>query len=152
MKRIDELTEKFKTKLERFVIGCDAVEENGQWDKDEHGKMDVFYLSDMVGVIIRLIASDGEINEKEVRYLNENFGFIYTVDELTGVYESCREEIERSVNEDFANGITYMRGINEKLAEAYKELLGLICDIIIESDGVTDEAEIEQVRKLKALV
>ena len=44
-----------------------------------------------------------------------------------------------------------MRKINAKLADAYKELLSLICEIIIESDGVIAESEISEVKRLKAM-
>lgn len=44
-----------------------------------------------------------------------------------------------------------MRKINANLADAYKELLSLICEIIIESDGVITESEISEVKRLKAM-
>lgn len=144
------LTEEFKTKYERFLIGCEALEDLSLWHKEERGEMEAFYQNDLVSVILRLIAVDSEISEKEAEYLNENFGFEYTVDELTDIYKSCGDEISRSFDEQFENGITYMRSINEKLADAYKELLGLICDIIIESDDVISPEEIEEVKKLKS--
>lgn len=152
MKNIDKLTEQFKSLYESFLIGCDAIEELDQWNKDELGEMDVFYSNDLVSVIIRLIAADGNISTKEVEYLNHNFGFKYTVEELTEVYASCKEEIGHSFDESFAKGITYMRSINSKLADAYKELLVLSCDIIIESDGIISSSEIEEVTRLKRLV
>ncbi len=145
------LMEEFKTKYERFLIGCDALEDLNLWDKEEHGEMDVFYQNDLVSVILRLIAVDGEISEKEAEYLNKTFGFEFSADELADIYESCKEEVSHSFDEQFENGITYMRSINEKLADAYKELLELICDIIIESDGVIAPEEIEEAKKLKAL-
>ena len=86
MKRIDMLTEEFKTKYERFLIGCDALEDLNLWDKEEHGEMDVFYQNDLVSVILRLIVADGEISEKEAVYLNKNFGF-----EIGRA--SCRERV-----------------------------------------------------------
>ena len=56
MKNIERLTEDFKFKYERFLTGCDAIEENGQWDREKFGEMDAFYSNDLVSVIIRLIA------------------------------------------------------------------------------------------------
>ena len=152
MKNIDKLTEQFKSLYERFLIGCDSIEEIGQWNKEELGEMDVFYQNDLVSVILMLIATDGEISDKEVEYLNKNFGFDYNVDELSDVYEDCKEEIDSYFDENFENGITHMRSINTKLADAYKELLGLICDIIIESDDVISPEEIDVAKKLKELV
>ena len=151
MNNLDMYTESFKLKLEKFLLGCDAIEELGLWDKEQYGEMDVFYQNDLVSIFIRLIAADGVISGREVDYLNKNFGFSYSIAELRDVYQNCREEIGHSFDETFENGITLMRSINEKLADAYKELLGLICDIIIESDGVVTETEQEEVKRLKAL-
>ena len=99
-------------------------------------------------VIIRLITADGKISSKEVEYLNNTFGFDYTLDELISVYDSCKDNIEHAFDENFENGITYMRKINTKLADAYKEILFLICEIIIESDGVKTESEVKEVKRL----
>ena len=143
--------ESFQMKFESFLIGCDAIEELQQWDKESLGEMDVFYTNDLASVIIRLIATDGRITYKEVDYLNETFGFTYTLDELTEVYNSCKDALDQTFDENFENGITYMRRINAKLADAYKELLVLICQIIMESDGVIAEAEVAEVKRLMAM-
>jgi hypothetical protein len=136
--------ESFKVKYEEFITGCDSIEEMGLWDKEALGEMDAFYANDLTSIIIRLIASDGKITQKEVDYFNDSFGFEYTLGELKDVYDSCKDDIGRSFDENFENGISYMRRVNSKLADAYKELLSLICDIIIESDGMISEAEIKK--------
>ena len=141
----------FKMKHESFLIGCDSIEEMGLWDKETLGEMDVFYSNDLTSVIIRLIATDGKITQKEVDFLNETFDFDYTLEELTNVYNSCKDDIGHAFDENFENGITYMRKINAKLAEVYKELLSLICEIIIESDGVIAKSEIAEVKRLKVM-
>ena len=151
MKSIDVSVESFKLKYEEFFIGCDSLEEIGLWDKTAYGEMEVFYMNDLTGVILRLIATDGKITEKEVEYFNKAFGFDYTLEELVAVYENTEGSIEASFDENFENGISLMRKINDKLADAYKELLALCCDIIINSDGVITETEIEEVKRLKAL-
>ena len=151
MKNVEMYIDSFKMKHESFLIGCDSIEEMGLWDKDTLGEMDVFYTNDLTSVIIRLIATDGKITQKEVDFLNETFDFEYTLDELIDVYNSCKDDIGHAFDENFENGITYMRKINAKLADAYKELLSLICEIIIESDGVIAESEIAEVKRLKSM-
>lgn len=141
----------FKMKYESFLTGCDSIEEMGLWDKEANGEMDVFYSNDLASVIIRLIAVDGVIAQKEVDYLNSTFGFDYTLAQLQEVYDNCKEDIGHAFDETFENGITLMRKINAKLADAYKELLSLICTIIMEGDGTVAAAEMEEVRRLKAL-
>ena len=151
MKNLDALTQEFNTKYERFFIGCDAVEDSGLWDIEEYGDMEAFYQNDLVSVIIRLIAADGSISSKEVEYLNKSFGFEYTVEELNEVYRSCKDDIGSYFDEQFQNGISVMRSKNEKLADAYKELLGLICDIIASSDGIVSPDEADEIRNLKSM-
>lgn len=151
MKNVEMYIDSFKMKHESFLIGCDSIEEMGLWDKEALGEMDVFYSNDLTSVIIRLIATDGKITQKEVDFLNETFDFEYTLDELIGVYNSCKDDIGHAFDENFENGITYMRKINAKLADAYKELLSLICEIIIASDGVIAESEIAEVKRLKSM-
>lgn len=151
MNRLQALTEEFKFKYERFLIGCDALEEMDLWDKETYGEMDVFYENDMLSVILRLITADGSISQREVKYLNENFGLDYTAEKLRAVYENCRDAIGRPFDETFRTGVDAMRAINEKIADAYRELLVIICDIISESDGIVAPAEIDVARKMKEL-
>lgn len=151
MKNVEMYIDSFKMKHESFLIGCDSIEEMGLWDKDTLGEMDVFYTNDLTSVIIRLIATDGKITQKEVDFLNETFDFEYTLDELIDVYNSCKDDIGHAFDENFENGIMHMRKINAKLADAYKELLSLICEIIIESDGIIAESEIAEVKRLKSM-
>lgn len=152
MKNLEMNTESFKTKYEAFINGCDSIEDMGLWDKESFGEMEAFYSNDLISIIIRIIATDKSIEQKEVDYLNKTFGFDYTKEQLVEVYNSCYENIvSESFDENFENGITYMRKINSKLADAYKELLYLVCKIIIESDGVVAETEVVEVEKLKTM-
>ncbi len=151
MKNIDVYSEEFKIKHEQFIIGCDSVEEMGLWDKERYGEMDAFYSSDMACIIIRLIASDGRVTEKEVEYLNTNFGFDYSLESLVEVYETSGDAIGGSFNEFFESGVNLLRTVNEKLANAYRELLALACDIIIASDGIVTTAEINELNRVRAL-
>ncbi|MBQ4612234.1 MAG: TerB family tellurite resistance protein [Clostridia bacterium] len=151
MVTLEQYVDSFKMKHESFLAGCDSIEEMGLWDKEKLGEMDVFYSTDLASVIIRLIAVDGKITPHEVEYLNKTFAFDYTLEELEEVYANCYDDIGQAFDEAFENGITHMRKINEKLADAYKELLSLVCEIIIASDGVLTTAEIDEVKRLKAL-
>lgn len=151
MKQLDYLIESFRLKYEQFFIGCDALEDTGSWNKEVYGEMEAFYQNDLVVFVLRLIAADGKITSEEADYLNRAFGFDYSVDELLEVYNSCREDFEGSFEEQAKSGYELMKRMSEKIAAAYLELLGLICDIIMESDGVVAPAELEEIRKIKAL-
>ena len=149
MKDLHLLTESFKTKYESFITGCDSIELDEVWDKTEYGEMDVFYENELLSVILSLIIADGKISDEEVKYLNDNFGFSYTVDELKNVYLNCGEEIENYFESNFQAGYEKIKTINGKLAAAYKELFELICQIISESDGVVSEEEKQAIAELK---
>ncbi len=151
MEKLRRYSESFKLKFEKFIIGCDAMEELELWDREKLGEMGAFYSADMVSVIIRLTAVDGKISPQEVVYINDVFGFDYTVEELRTIYADCKDAIESVFTEGMKNGFSYMKRINERLAEAYKELVLLICDIVIESDGVIAAPEVEMAQKLKEL-
>lgn len=151
MEKLKRYAESFKLKFEKFIIGCDALEEMSLWDKEKNGEMEAFYSADMVSVIMRLTAVDGNIAADEVKYINEVFGFSYTAEELHTIYADCKDAIETVFTDGLENGYTYMKRLNEKLADAYKELILLICDIVIESDGVIAAAEVQMAEKLKAL-
>ncbi len=151
MRDLTTYAESFKFKYEKFLCGCDSVEEMELWDKDTYGEMDAFYSADLVSVILRLIVADGAISQTEVAYINDIFGFTYTVEELQTIYEDCGEGIEHIYDEGVASGYALMKGINDKLAAAYKELLTLICDIVMASDGVLATSELDMAHKLKAL-
>ena len=149
MKDLHLLTESFKTKYESFITGCDSIELDEVWDKTEYGEMDVFYENELLSVILSLIIPDGKISDEEVKYLNDNFGFFYTVGELKNVYLNCGEEIENYFESNFQAGYEKIKTINGKLAAAYKELFELICQIISESDGVVSEEEKQAIAELK---
>lgn len=152
MNRLNQLTDDFKFKLDKFLIGCDALEELNEWDKNTYGEMDAYYQNDMIGIILRLIAADGEIEDPEVEYLNKNFGFEYTTEELRDVYAYCHDAFDLSFDEQVKAGITLIQSINEKLAIAYKDLVVLICDIICESDGVVEAEEVAEIERVKTAI
>ena len=151
MENVDVLTERFKLEYDRFLIGCDALEEEGLWDMDALGEMEACYQNDLVGVILRLIASDGEISARETEYLNKTFGFEYAPEELEALCQSCLDAFDGAFDEQARAGYRLMQSKNEKLADAYRELLELVCDILKESDGVAPE-ELEELDRTKRVI
>ena len=154
MSKLDINAASFQLGFEKFLIGCEATEaeSNGKWDRETYGEMQDYYASLMVSIILRTISADGWVSNKEVEYLNKLFGFDYNDGELEQVFESCKELIaSESFEEEIADSIRLMASFNEKLTQAYKNLLTLVCDIVAKSDGfVTDEekAEISHIEKL----
>ena len=141
-----------KLKFEKFLNGCDSIEEIDQWDKEEYGEMDVFFTADLVSVIVKLIISDGEVTQEEVDYLNNLMGFDYGIEEVSDIYEDCGDAIDVFFDDELESGIDMLRKINVKLADAYADLLVTACDIIAESDGLVMGEEIELARKVRAAV
>lgn len=141
MNKLDAYSEGFKLGYEKFIIGCDSQEELKGWDVISDGEMEGYYSNILVTVIMKLIASDGIFSEKEVRYFNEMFGFEYSAEELKNVYENCADEIEADFCDEIEEAVDKLEEINKELAEAFKNLLGLVGDIVSASDGVVSDKE-----------
>ena len=152
MKRIDKLSEEFKIKYEQFIIGCDSAEDIFRWNKDKNGEMDVYFENEILCVIVRLIVSDGEIGEKEVEYLNKNFGFRYTAEDIREMYEGSREELNNGFYGRIKKDVSDLNEIGEKFASAFKELLGIITGIVLESDGYATDSELAEISELKSII
>jgi len=152
MSKNQELSESFKLKYERFLIGCDAVQEEGNWSTHNLGEMGVYYTRELLTMILRIVAADGWVSQKETDYLNEFFGFTYTPEELEQAYDGLEERLHStSVEKSIRDSVKLLQAMNPRLAAAFRELIALSCEIISLGDGiVTDEekAEIERLKKL----
>ncbi len=146
---LQEMSEGFKAQYEKFLQGCDALEENGDWDVRADGQMEAYYLNDMMCVIVSLISADGEFSEDEAKYVNDAFGFRYSAAELKELYNTNGADIRNMLENEIPAGWRKMKAVNEKLAEHYRNMLYQICDIIAESDGVIHIAELKQIETVK---
>ncbi len=151
MSNIKNKVESFKLQFEKFLIGCDSVEEQGMWNKEEYGEMETYFTVDLTGIIIHLIASDGEITEKEAGYLNDCFGFTYTAEELKSIYNEFGDAFASLFDEDITGGFALLKAINRKLAQAYVNMLVTVCEIVAESDLQIKDAEKDILEKLKLI-
>ncbi|MBQ3870676.1 MAG: hypothetical protein II777_09030 [Clostridia bacterium] len=152
MKRINKLTEEFKAKYEKFIIGCDSIEETEKWNKELNGEMDVYYENEIMCLIVNLIVSDGEIREKEVEFLNLNFGFQYTAEDVKELYTGSLETVENDLYARIKKDIAELQKVNEKLSKAFCEVIGIICSIILESDGYATDEELDELTKIREII
>lgn len=51
MANIKEYSEKFKFAYEKFMFGCEALEEMGVWDEEQYGDMLTYYDNDIVSIV-----------------------------------------------------------------------------------------------------
>ena len=149
MGRLETYSENFKLNYDKFMIGCDSQEELEGWNVEEDGEMDAYYSNVLVTVILKLIAADGVFTAKEVKYFNEVFNLDYSKEELESVYENCKEAIDDEFKEEIEEAIEKLEKVNEKLADAFKSLLGLVGEIIIASDGEAAASENELMELVK---
>ena len=152
MKNIDILTDSFIARLDAFSIGCDSLEEEETWDKETYGELDVFCINEFISVILRLIAADGDISEKETEYINKSFGFSYTEEELADIYENCRKELNNSFDERIREDIKLLCAVNSKLTEEFKALVRLICEIVANSDNIVSNGEKEELQTIMSAI
>lgn len=146
--------EQFQTKVETFLEACKSLEDRGLWEEEEYGNVQAYYVNDLVCIITRIIAADGEITEREVQFLGEVFGFDYSVEELEEVYEICldsiRDMFETGVNEAYQ----LLKNKDMDMADSYKELILLAGKVAMDSDGMimSSAAEKDELRKLQELL
>ncbi len=152
MEKLDLLSEGFRLKYERFMNSCDMQENLRNWDVEENGDMDVFFLNYLVSFILRIVAADGRISKDEVKYVNETFGFRYSKEDLTAAYEECKDVIGAEFEDQFRKDLELMRSVSEVILRQYLDLLDTVCDIIIRSDGIVDRSETEEAKRIRALV
>ena len=152
MSSLQEYMAGFRLNYEKFLVGCDALEEEGLWPMDELGEMDVYFANDLACVIIRLIAADGVFAEEEIDFLNGALGTNYTVEELESVFNWCGDIINTMFEREIDESIAQLTELNPDLAAIYKQMLELIAQIVIKSDGVITESEKAIANQLLAVI
>ena len=152
MKENEERAAEFQAKYERFVNACDAAEAEGRWNREEYGDMEGYCFGALMGILLSLINADGNIGEGEAEFLNRSFGFSYTVDDLLALYGDLGREIEGGSAENAAAAMDLLRQSGEDVAEAFRDLALLACDIAGESEDGMLESELEMIRQLRESV
>lgn len=126
----------FKFTWERFINGFDAIEENGAWDKEEYGEMEVYCENILISVIMHFIAVDGKVTQTEVDTLNKLFDFDFSFEYVQDLCNTMDDELDDYV--EMPNQlIEVIAEANEKIADSFKMLLVDACNAIVESDDVT---------------
>ncbi|MCR4907034.1 MAG: hypothetical protein K6A33_13270 [Clostridiales bacterium] len=139
---MEKKSEEFRALYDQFVNSCDAAEIAGKWDKEEYGEMEGYFFNTLMGILMNVINADGNIGAREAEVLNECFGFSYTVDELIELYGYCGKDLEANYAENAHIAMGLLGGIDEGLAERFRELVLTICGIVAESeDGVLESEE-----------
>lgn len=141
MQDLTALCDSFKLQYEQFRIGCDAMEELGLWDKEALGEMEAYFEEELTSLLLGVIAADGSVSQREAAQLNALFGLSYPVERLKRLYANGAEGLKTLLDETPGSGIALLRARNGRLADAYRTLLFLACDILIAADGTVSEDE-----------
>ncbi|MCR5718078.1 MAG: TerB family tellurite resistance protein [Oscillospiraceae bacterium] len=153
MKDLDISAESFQLKFDKFLMGCEAIANATLWDEDTYGAMEDYYAELLVSILLRTITADGWVSDREVAYLNKLFGFDYDSGELEQVYDSCAEMLgNENFDRELTDGITRLRESSTRLADAFVDLIELVCEIIVRSDGFVTEEEKEEVAHVRSVV
>lgn len=144
--------EEFRLAYEKFLEDCDQAEDTGLWPLEELGQMEGWFANDMACLILRLIASDGEIREEEVRYLNDAFGFDYSVCSLKDVYAECGDRIGTYLEEALPESIGMLEQISPSMANDYRRMLQILARAVIGSDQIIRQEETAAAEKLLGAV
>ena len=143
------LTQDFRDRYAAFSDGCAAAERDSRWNTEEFGSMEGYAFAALSGAILSLIVSDGNVGERETEYLDENFGFDYTVDDLLELYGYAAKDILANAAENAKEALRLIRAADGGLAEDFRSLLFLACEIISESDDGVNEDEEAMIRQLR---
>ena len=146
--------EQFQTKVEAFLEACESLQERGLWEEEEYGNVQAYYVNDLVCIITRIIAADGEITEREAEFLGDVFGFDYSVEELEEVYEICIDSIKDMFETGVNEAYQLLMDKDMDLADSYKELILLAGQVAMDSDEMimASAAEKEELKKLQELL
>lgn len=148
MTNLESMAEDFKTKYETFVQGCIALEADGLWDTFNAGDIVSYYYTDLMSVILCLVAADGRYAPEEADYVNRMFGFSYTADDLAEIMRTEFGNLNRLFREEVPAGYRILQAASIPLAAQYKELLLLACEIIAHSDNVVHPDETKLIKLL----
>lgn len=131
----------FEQKLNTFLIACGELERLGTWNVRRRGPMVAYFEADLFSVALQVMVADGVFERSEAEVLNAMFATSYTPRQLSQMYHSSKPVVQDYVDEDSEDALTLLAGIDEALANEYRELLLDACKIISLGDGVAEKSE-----------
>lgn len=131
----------FEQKLNTFLIACGELERLGTWNVRRRGPMVAYFEADLFNVALQVMVADGVFERSEAEVLNAMFNTSYTPRQLSQMYHSSKPVVQDYVDEDSEDALTLLAGIDEALANEYRELLLDACKIISLGDGVAEKSE-----------
>ena len=147
MSTIDQKVIRFRDVLAHFFSSCEEINDYPNlWDKVQNGQMTAYYENIFLCLVLRLIAKDGKIHNKEIDYLNRCFA------ELKGSYNARDLELIYLNSKEYLSDYSFVEWLkesskllyNDMMRQDYAELVKLICLITIQSDGEIERSEIEE--------
>ena len=142
----------FRLYYDKFLAACDSLEDCGSWPLEDLGEMDAWLANDMSCLIIRLIFADGVIRQEEVDFLNSALGFNYTVEELADVYATCGDKINHFLEEELPEDIVMLDKFDPILAGYFRQMLGILAQLVITSDNEVVQKEKDTAEKLLSMI
>ncbi len=144
----------FKLAWEKFINGCDTLENMGAWDVEKNGELEAYCENILVSTLLYFVATDGKVSQVETEKFNQNFGFSYTLDDLCNITETMSSELKTFV-ENPREVFETLEKVSPDLASAFLFTVVLGCTTVIESDGILSQRETDALesflQKLEAL-
>ena len=149
MNRLDRLTQTFREQYDAFVKDCEAAEKEGSWDTKNDGSLEGYAFGALTGAILSLIVADGNVGQQETEYLNQNFGFAYTQDDLLELYRYSAKDLRENAVPNLQDAAERIGHADPALAASFRGLTLLACKILSESDDGVLESEGTLIRELE---
>ena len=93
--------------------------------------------------------TDGKFTKEERKYLHEIFDTPEDEDSVRDLFIECGDSVDEMFNTQIDDSIKKLEGKDPETADLFKNLICLICEIVVASDESLAGAEKELVERIK---
>ena len=135
-----------------FIDSCDSREESTKWDVEQRGQMEMYIANELTCILLRLSASDGIITDEEAALYNTVMGTEYSTAELKDIYDSLSDAINSYSVEGIVADMNTLKDEFPELAADYAVIVCDACELLVGSDGLVSEDEVQTAKDLMAAI
>ena len=110
--------------------------------------METYCENVLICILVKAVCADKNVNQAEIDAINNMFGFELDVETVSQIFEIMEDETNDILDEP-TETFDMIKRANDRIYQSFVELVTNACQIIIDSDGVASNVEIE---KLNAFV
>jgi uncharacterized tellurite resistance protein B-like protein len=147
--KLQELKDDYNRVLYAFIGKCDELEAQKRWDVEQDGQMEAYFQNVLYCIVLRIASADGKFTKEERKYLHEIFDTPEDEDSVRDLFIECGDSVDEMFNTQIDDSIKKLEGKDPETADLFKNLIYLICEIVVASDESLAGAEKELVERIK---